>query len=254
MAASIEAASPRLEAEGYDRLWADTPDFIRYHPGARHRRRIMLRLLRDLKYNRVLDVGCGNGAFLSLLKETGLAGDAVLEGWDMSPDVVGTNVSRIPGMQFTVADIEQAPVPSEKFDLIVCAEVIEHLDDQPKAFAHLAAGLAHGGHLLLTTPTGWLYPTERHFGHTRHMTAPQMRELAHLHGLEVVQLINWGWPFYRILRWATNFNPAWSIRNFASGDYGPMAKFVCGSLYTANRFNVRSSPWGCQLLVLFRRP
>ena len=57
----------------YQGFWEETPDFIRYNPGARHRRRMILRLLGAERFDSLLDVGCGNGELLALVGQ-GLTG------------------------------------------------------------------------------------------------------------------------------------------------------------------------------------
>ena len=57
--------SPVTEASAfYDEQWAELGDFIRYNPGARHRRRMVARMLRGVEFDSVLDVGCGPGEML----------------------------------------------------------------------------------------------------------------------------------------------------------------------------------------------
>ncbi|MGE5755624.1 MAG: class I SAM-dependent methyltransferase [Planctomycetaceae bacterium] len=239
-----------LSAAEYDLGWRDWSDFIRYNPGARHRRRQILALLRGILFNHLLDVGCGNGEMLGELRRH--FPRASFTGVDLSPEVVERNRRRLPGIDFGVLDIAASAL-DRQFDAILCSEVVEHLEDRPRAFGHLAAMLAPGGHLLVTTPTGRMYETERRFGHTTHPTPAEIRDYAAAHGLRVVLLRNWGWPLYQALKWVTNVNPEWALRNFASGSYSPGAKLVSHALYWANFLNLPSAPGGCQLFALLRK-
>jgi SAM-dependent methyltransferase len=235
----------------YDRFWADCPDFSRYNPGARHRRRIALRLLGELPRGRLLDVGCGDGELLMDLARA-LPDLPSLAGADLSSETVRRNRARCPGMEFHVLDVTRAAL-GEVFDLVVCSEVIEHLDDRRAAFRNLAAMLAPGGHLLVTCPAGRVYATERHFGHISHPTLAELDERAAEVGLRRVESVNWGFPLYKALKWATNVNADWAIRNFASGRYSTSARLVSTALYWANFLNLPDSEGGCQRFVVFRR-
>lgn len=235
----------------YQGFWEDTPDFVRYNPGARHRRRAILQALGEEPFESVLDVGCGSGELLSLIERhhpraRGLAGA------DLSPDQVERNRKRLPRAEFFALDIQRAAL-ERTFDLVVCSEVIEHLDDQRAAVAHLARMVRPGGRLLITCPTGTMYATEKHFGHVRHPSAEELSRWARDAGLEVGSIWNWGWPTYRLLKWATNVDADWALKNFASGAYSLGAKLVSGGLYWLNFLNRRDDRRGCQLVAVFLR-
>ncbi len=51
-----------------------------------------------------------------------------------------------------VSDITAIPEPKESFDVILCAEVFEHIPDPLKAIAEFARLLKPGGTLILTAP------------------------------------------------------------------------------------------------------
>src|SRR5580658_1368439 len=235
----------------YQEFWEGTPDFSRYTPGARHRRRLILDCLSSERFASVLDVGCGNGELLALLHGTHPDVSA-LAGVDLSPDQVSRNRARLPGMEFFALDIQKEPL-DRAFDLVVCSEVIEHLDDQRAAVTNLARMVNPGGRLVLTCPTGTMYPTEHHFGHVRHPAAEELGAWARDAGLEIVSLWNWGWPTYRALKWATNVDAEWALQRFASGSYSLGAKLVSGGLYWLNFLNRHDDARGCQLVGVFRK-
>jgi SAM-dependent methyltransferase len=234
----------------YQSFWEETPDFVRYNPGAQHRRRMILGLLRAEKFDSLLDVGCGNGELIGLVGQERRV--STLAGADLSPDQVERNRRRLPGVEFFALDIQSAALP-RTFEAVVCSEVIEHLDDSAAAIANLARMVAPRGRLVVTCPAGTMYATERHFGHVRHPTPQDLAAWANAAGLEVDTLLNWGWPTYAALKWATNLNAEWALKNFANGPYTPSAKAVSNGLYWLNFLNRRNDPRGCQLVALFRR-
>lgn len=101
-----------------------------------------------------LDVGCGAGLLTEPLARLG----ARVTGVDAAPELIA--VARAHAAQMGL-EIEYDAVPVEaiaaQFDLITAMEVIEHVAD-PAAFVKaLAARLAPGGLMILSTPnaTGW---------------------------------------------------------------------------------------------------
>jgi 2-polyprenyl-6-hydroxyphenyl methylase/3-demethylubiquinone-9 3-methyltransferase len=100
----------------------------------------------------VLDLGCGNGSFVSLFQDRGWK----LYGTDFSPSGLEIARQNFPGIEFFLAD-SSAPTGDlfgrvGQVDAIVSTEVIEHLYD-PRGFLRNAhALLKPGGILVLTTP------------------------------------------------------------------------------------------------------
>jgi 2-polyprenyl-3-methyl-5-hydroxy-6-metoxy-1,4-benzoquinol methylase len=235
----------------YNTFWEEAPDFVRYNPGARHRRRLILQQLSTCRIASALDVGCGNGELLASLARAHPE-ISTLAGADLSPEQVARNERRFPGVDFYSLNIQTAPL-ERTFDVVICSEVIEHLDDQRAAIGHLASMLNDGGKLLITCPTGQLFATERHFGHVHHPTPQELEAFAAAAGLRVVSMLNWGWPTYRMLKWATNVNSDWALRNFASGKYSYPAKAVSDCLYWVSYLNRSHDDRGCQLIGVFEK-
>ena len=241
-----------VNQEFYDEFWQSCPDFSRYNPGVLHRRRGILQHLRRVPHREILDVGCGNGELLMWVRSM-LGGASRFVGADLSEETVEENKTRHPFAEFHSLDIEQRALDTT-FEAVVCTEVVEHLDDRPRALKNLAAMVSHGGHLILTCPTGKIHVTERHFGHVSHPTPRELHGHVAAAGLEVVSMRSWGFPLYTALKYATNLNPEWALKNFANTEYSPAAKLISKALYYVNHLNPRSTPIGCQLFVLARRP
>jgi hypothetical protein len=62
-------ANMPLTAEDYDKHWNVLSDYVKYNPGAKHRRRLILKLIKHLPIKNCLDIGCGKGELLILLNK-----------------------------------------------------------------------------------------------------------------------------------------------------------------------------------------
>ncbi len=101
-----------------------------------------------------LDVGCGAGLLTEPLARLG----ARATGVDASPEVIEIARAHAASVgldiDYRVGDVQQL---EGQFDLVTAMEVIEHVADPAAFIAALAARLARGGLLILSTPnaTAW---------------------------------------------------------------------------------------------------
>lgn len=109
-----------------------------------------LEIVRRLKPERVLDLGCGDGFFLDLCRQSG-AGAVRSAGIEVSASAAETVRSK--GFECSAQSVER-PFPYEDgaFDLVFAGEVIEHVLDPDALLAEAYRVLAPDGTLLLTTP------------------------------------------------------------------------------------------------------
>lgn len=113
------------------------------------RRRLLAKLLRELRPQRdwrILEVGSGTGANLPVLNGLGVR---QVVACDYSVDALRYGRGVTPAVR---VDACRLPFVSGSFDVVLAADVIEHIDDDRTALEEIARVLKPGGHLVLTVP------------------------------------------------------------------------------------------------------
>jgi cyclopropane fatty-acyl-phospholipid synthase-like methyltransferase len=92
----------------------------------------------------VLDIGCGVGYFLSVLKEKNI------HSMGLEVDAFQVDFCKSNGLNVTDSDVSN--LDEKKFDLIVMFDVLEHLTNPTEMFRSLSSKLKDGGRIVAYTP------------------------------------------------------------------------------------------------------
>ncbi len=228
--------NPRPAPSAMARIYPDTYHAFQFAAaefGLVHRIRRRLEARRLLKWcrglpadARILDVGCGDGFHLSLLREFGPK-TWISEGIDADERPVRAGAAR--GLSIRLGRLEDLDVPSGAYDLVLLVMTIEHVADPKGLLDAILQRLKPGGRLIVVTdntasPDGWFF-RGRHWGgyhFPRHLylfNAENLAALTHLAGLETVRVrsamspVNWTYSFRNLLGdWGF---PGWIVRRFS---------------------------------------
>lgn len=98
------------------------------------------------RYSRVLEVGCGEGAFAGLLQPC--------EIWGVEPEPASAVHATAHMHKVLVGryDEVEADLPESYFDLVVCNDVIEHLADPESFLCSIRSRLVPGGYVVASIP------------------------------------------------------------------------------------------------------
>ena len=134
---------------------------------------------------RLLDFGCGKGAFLARFQRQH-------PGWELSGCDVSERyrafVEPLTGpTRFGVTSLERADPPAGPYDLITMFFVAEHLVEPATTLTRLAALMAPGGLLYLTVPNVIVNTIDAFLAdHLSHFSTPSLTVLLHRCGLRPV--------------------------------------------------------------------
>jgi 2-polyprenyl-3-methyl-5-hydroxy-6-metoxy-1,4-benzoquinol methylase len=142
VAAAPAASAPSFDYARFADRFRGTEDYVR------NGQRLYLPVFQGKR--RVLDIGCGRGEFLDVMRAGGIAAHGI----DLDAESVA--LCRSKGHQAEIADlfVYLADQPDGAFDGMFAAQVVEHLPPErlPQMIELCAAKLERGGLLVLETP------------------------------------------------------------------------------------------------------
>lgn len=108
------------------------------------------RFISSWKDLRVLDVGCGGGYTCEFLAERG----AIVSGIDQSQACIQSAIEHAKpnySIDYQLGQAEKLPYSDDSFDVVICVDVLEHVDDVEKAIAQIQRVFKSGGIFLFDT-------------------------------------------------------------------------------------------------------
>lgn len=203
---------------------------------------------------RVLEVGCGTGSIIAQLGAREL-----VCGIDADPDVLAyarrRHVGR-PECEFHCLDFAECPAADldelrqQRFDTVVCMNVLEHIRDDIRALQRMDDLLVAGGTVALLVPAhfGFFGRYDLLDGHYRRYTKAYLRvilqrtsfRILRMHYFNAIGGLGW-WVKYRLLR---------------RGVHGPAQFRVMSRLSPVLRRleGMVKPPFGLSLIAVLQRP
>lgn len=220
------------------------------------RRQIIDRLIREqvpLRSDaRILEMGCGTGSNIHLLRSFGEVDAVEPDGPARELAAKRTGIEVKGGLLPDGVDLEDAA-----YDLIAMLDVLEHIPEDAPALKALAPKLAPGGRILVTVPAGpnlWSAHDVAHH-HQRRYTADTLRAVFEGAGYRVRHLTHFNTILYPLVVAARAAGRM--LKREGGDDAMPPAPLngVLKALFASERHWVgtRSLPFGVSLAIVAER-
>lgn len=181
----------------YDKLWKDEwYGSHNYDPTSASIKRILLKVIeKNCTGKSLIDVGCGEGRLLDLIRKNFDLDD--ISGADFSKEAL--NLAEKKGLDVFNADLTDINTfPPKKWDLVICSEVLEHIDDDILALQNLRKLMNENSKLIITVPYSMKYwsRSDKFAGHVRRYEFEEITNKLEDNGFQISQIFVWGALFY----------------------------------------------------------
>lgn len=149
--------------EPYYRTIKDPESFLHHYISlhkdhySRMKHAAIARLFPIVKYERILDVGCGGGFYSLLAARKGGSNILLVDVESVCIKAAKLNLSKNAGLKTEgiVASATSLPLRSEMFDLVLCIDLIEHIRSDNILLKEAKRILNAGGSMLISTQNSY---------------------------------------------------------------------------------------------------
>jgi SAM-dependent methyltransferase len=199
----------------------------------------------------VIDLGCGSGDLIHQLSEK--FGEYELIG--IEPSASGSRISKLKNSKTEIiqSDITKdalSDVALSRADVVICTEVLEHLDNPIELMSALSSKIGVGTKILLTVPGGPRSKFDIYIGHRRHFSKRRLLGLLVENGFTNVEVSRAGFPGHNIYKSLTILMGNKLISS--SHDFQKTARFTLASdvFYWLMVRSFKNSIFGWQLIAV----
>ncbi len=166
----------------------------------------LIKVVTPLHVKNVLDVGCGEGFSLNKLNENNIG--EKLEGIDYSKEAISIGKKLFPNLSLKQGNIYDLPYKDNTFDLVLCTEVLEHLENPKKGLQEIVR--VSKKYILVSVPNEPFFMMSNflrgknviRFGndpeHIQHWTILSFLRLMRKHGVRI-KMVRLPFPWIMIL-------------------------------------------------------
>lgn len=241
------------ESNFYNTSWSNESwdEMIDNTPAPKHRRRIISKIIKNLKCEKksFLDVGCGNGSLIKLLSNQYT--DSKFSGLDISESVISRNRKKYTDVDWDTLDLDEANLVN-KADVVISSEVIEHVRDWKLSLNKLIKSA--NNYVIISVPSGKIYPIDKKVGHYQHFNSKLVND--HLSTIEGISwdIKYWGFPFHMLYKFLININANKTYKSYAQKKkYSFFESILSRLINILFYFNVFSSFETSQMFIVIKK-
>ena len=243
--------------DNWERHWSEYSDVTDLEPARKWRRNLVLEKILSGDPTSVLDLSSGKG---DLLLELSTRSEKIrLGATDYSSVALKLLRLKNKDIQSVQADLNFSLKTETQnylllrgpWDVVVCCEVLEHLDKPEMALQSVKELTRPGSRLIITVPGGPIAHVDRAFGHRRHYRKKDFRNFLESEGFIVDRIQACGFPFFNIYRFGLvvmgkRVLDTINKMNVAKPSFAKVVSLrIVGSLF---RLNLNKLPFGWQLI------
>lgn len=234
-----------------DMHWQNVELTYNHYPSVRHRWHFILKIIKKWRHKseiKVFDYGYGNGGLLLKIRDALNLDSSKLFGCDSSK-----KATKMAGRALDIGPSQlSSNPPNAFFDVIICSEVIEHTTQYNDILDWLAAHLSSQGLLILTTQSGKIHASDSYTGHIQHFKLSSLVSSLRDRGLKVTYARNWGFPFFTLQKYLTDFKFESIKESYLEGTFTLTKQIIFSLAYYVFFLNYLL-PGGPQIFIVATR-
>ena len=242
--------------EEWDRIWMQFHRGLARNPGRLYRHQLINQVIRTKlasENQSIVDIGCGTGELLSHLSLE--FSSQYLIGLDISKVGILKAQENYPNLNFALIEVDDDGYISRTMksaaDIIVCSEVLEHLEEPKEILRFISNILQANGVLIVTVPAGPMSFLERYIGHHRHYTKDSLTQLLEASGFSKIEVQRAGFPGINLIRLASMLRGKRILNDVAESQRKPiLLGFGLRVAELILRYSLKDSIFGWQLVAV----
>ncbi len=240
--------------DNWDIHWKKYSDSASENPAQKYRFKLILeelRKFRNQKSLKIIDIGCGQGDLLFAVQN--LFPSFNLMGLELSREGVEIVKEKIGLANIFQADLLNYSDELKQFhewaDVIVCSEVLEHVNDPALFLKTSLLFLKTKGMLIVTVPGGPMSSFDRSIGHRQHFDKDSILHLLNNTGIKNINIRHSGFPWHNLYRLAV-IGRGEKLAEDVSRKLSWIALISMRLFSFLFRFNLKNNRWGWQNFIV----
>lgn len=249
-------------SDDWEMHWENLHSATNYEPARKWRRGLIIKSLCLRGNERILDLGAGKGDLIRDLERISSnfefgATEFSETGLNMIKSANSELISAKVNLEIGIDSAQRDLLMSGgNWNVVICSEVLEHLDSTSRALATIRELSDSDTQVVITVPGGPIAAVDKAFGHRRHYSKRDLREMLEFEGFKVQRLGCLGFPFFNLYRIGLLIRGKRilnSIQKMSQSNPGVLSKLLLNIFSWLFRLNFKKGNLGWQLIAVCRK-